>query len=151
MVFPALPSLTVRASAAVPARRAWAVLALGMALLAPGDYHMRFKQGRQVTLDQGPRRNHVRPAVDIAMESAVEFFNGAVIGVILTGMGSDGAAGASSIKRAGGRIIAEDESTSVVYGMPRSVVEANLADKVLPLPEVASAIVEMVKHGGTRV
>jgi two-component system chemotaxis response regulator CheB len=126
-------------------------LALGMALLAPGDFHMRFKQNKQITLDQGPRRNHVRPAVDVLMESAVELFSGAVIGVILTGMGADGAAGASCIKQAGGRVIAEDESTSVVYGMPRSVVEANLADKVLPLPEVASAIVEMVKHGGTRV
>ncbi len=122
-------------------------LALGMVLLAPGDFHLRFQQGKRVGLDQGPRRNHVRPAVDVAMESAVELYQSSVIGVVLTGMGSDGAEGAGSIKTAGGKVIAEHESTSVVYGMPRSVVEANLADCVVPLPDVASAIVEMVKNG----
>lgn len=122
-------------------------LALGLALLAPGDFHLRFDQGKKITLDHGPRRNHVRPAVDVAMESAAELYGAMVIGVVLTGMGSDGAAGARCIKVAGGRVIAEDESTSVVYGMPRSVVEANLADRVVPLPEVAAAIVEMVQHG----
>lgn len=122
-------------------------LALGLALLAPGDFHMRLKKGKQIELDQGPRRNHVRPAVDVTMETAVEIYKSNIIGVVLTGMGSDGAQGAALIKQAGGRVIAEDESTSVVYGMPRSVVEANLADKIAPLPEVAEAIVEMVTRG----
>lgn len=122
-------------------------LALGLALLAPGDFHMRLKKGKQVSLDQGPRRNHVRPAVDVTMETAVELYKSNLIGVVLTGMGSDGAKGAALIKQAGGLVIAEDESTSVVYGMPRSVVEANLADKIAPLPDVAEAIVEMVTRG----
>lgn len=122
-------------------------LALGLALLAPGDFHMRLKKGKQVSLDQGPRRNHVRPAVDVTMETAVELYQASIVGVVLTGMGSDGAKGAAMIKQAGGRVIAEDESTSVVYGMPRSVVEANLADKIVPLPNVAEAIVEMVTRG----
>ncbi len=122
-------------------------LARGLALLTPGDYHLRLRDSRQVMLDQGERRNHVRPAVDVTMESASEHFGASVIGVILTGMGSDGKDGAASIKAAGGKVIAEHESTSVVYGMPRSVVEAGLADKVVPLEEIASAIVEMVNHG----
>lgn len=122
-------------------------LALGLALLAPGDFHMKLEQGKKIGLDQGPRVNHVRPAVDVAMESAAQLYGSAVIGVVLTGMGSDGALGARSIKQAGGRIIAEDESTTVVYGMPRSVVEANLADRVVPLPDVAGVIMEMLRHG----
>ncbi|GAB4445808.1 MAG: chemotaxis response regulator protein-glutamate methylesterase [Anaerolineae bacterium] len=122
-------------------------LALGLALLAPGDFHMRLKKGKQIELDQGPRRNHVRPAVDVTMETAVETYRSNIIGVVLTGMGSDGAKGAALIKQAGGRVIAEDESTSVVYGMPRSVIEAKLADVIAPLPDVAEAIVEMVTRG----
>jgi two-component system chemotaxis response regulator CheB len=119
-------------------------LGRGLALLAPGDFHLRFKSRKQVVLDQGPRRNHLRPAVDVSIESAVEHFGPDVIGVVLTGMGSDGTDGARQIKAAGGKVIAEHESTSVVYGMPRSVVEAGLADLVLPLPRVASTLVELV-------
>ena len=120
-------------------------LAQGLALLAPGDFHLRFRDAHRVALDHGPRRNHVRPAVDVTMESAAEQHGPTVIGVILTGMGSDGREGARRIKEAGGRVIAEHESTSVVYGMPRSVVEAGLADEVVPLPDIASVIVEWVK------
>lgn len=122
-------------------------LALGLALLAPGDFHLKFESGKKVSLDHGARRNHVRPAVDVAMETAAQLYGSAVIGVVLTGMGSDGAVGARCIKEAGGRVIAEDESTAVVYGMPRSVIEANLADEVVPLPAVAAKIVEMLRDG----
>jgi two-component system chemotaxis response regulator CheB len=93
----------------------------------------------------------VRPAVDVTMQSAVENYGAAVIGVVLTGMGSDGAAGARLIKAAGGRVIAEHESSSVVYGMPRSVVEAGLADAVVPLPEVAPTLEKMITDGVPRV
>lgn len=126
-------------------------LARGLVLLAPGDYHLRFQGGKQVVLDQGPRVNHVRPSVDVTIESAVAYHGAAVIGVILTGMGSDGAAGARLIKQAGGRVIVEDESTAVVYGMPRSVAEAGLADVSVPLPEVASVVIQMVNDGATRI
>lgn len=122
-------------------------LARGLALLAPGDFHLRFKGDKQVVLDQGPRRQHVRPAVDVTMESASEFHRAAVIGVVLTGMGADGTAGAASIKAAGGRVIAEDETSSLIYGMPRSVIEAGLVDRVVPLPEVASTLVELIRSG----
>lgn len=122
-------------------------LARGLVLLAPGDYHLKFRRAKQVELDQGPRRRHVRPAVDVTMESAVEFHGANVIGVVLTGMGDDGTDGARHIKGAGGVVIAEHESTSVVYGMPASVVRAGLADRVVPLPKVASTLVELVTHG----
>jgi two-component system chemotaxis response regulator CheB len=126
-------------------------LARGLVLLAPGDYHLRLRGARQVALDQGPRQHHVRPSVDVAMESAAEHHGAAAIGVVLTGMGSDGTTGAGCIKAAGGRIIAEHEATSVVYGMPRSVVEAGLADRIAPLPEVATILLEWVNHGLTGV
>ena len=119
-------------------------LAKGLVLLAPGDFHLQ-ANGRRVVLDQGPPRNHVRPAVDVTMESAAREHGAAVIGVVLTGMGSDGTSGAERIRAAGGRVIAEDESTCVVYGMPRSVVEAGQANQVVPLPKVASALIEMLE------
>ncbi|MBN1889470.1 MAG: chemotaxis response regulator protein-glutamate methylesterase [Thermoflexales bacterium] len=118
-------------------------LARGLALMAPGDHHMRFGSGKHVLLDQGPRCNHVRPSVDVTMKSAVERYGKAVIGVVLTGMGADGKEGAAHIKAAGGQVIAEDSSTCVVYGMPRSVVEAGLADHVVPLPKVAALLAKL--------
>jgi two-component system chemotaxis response regulator CheB len=122
-------------------------LARGLVLLAPGDYHLRFRGGRQVALDQGPRRHYVRPAVDVTLESAAECHGSSVIGVVLTGMGCDGTAGAQRVKEVGGKVIAEHESSSVVYGMPRCVIEAGLADHIVPLPELASTLVGLVNDG----
>jgi two-component system chemotaxis response regulator CheB len=117
----------------------------GLALVAPSDYHLRFSRSHTVILDQEPRVKGVRPALDVTMKSAVEMYGDTVIGVILTGMGTDGEEGAHAIKTAGGRIIAEHESTSVIYGMPRSVIEAGLADHITPLPDVSSMVIRLVK------
>lgn len=119
-------------------------LARGLALLAPGNFHLLFTKGYSVTLSDGPRRHHVRPALDVTIESAVEHFRNKVIGVVLTGMGEDGLDGARLIKEAGGCVIAEHESTSIVYGMPGSVVKAGLADYVLPLPEIGAKLQKLV-------
>ena len=119
-------------------------LSPGTVLLAPGGSHLQLNGRRRVQLSQGPRRNGVRPAVDVTMESAAECHGSAVIGVVLTGMGVDGTAGARHIKAVGGKVVVEDESSSVVYGMPRSVVEAGLADRVVPLSKVASTLTELV-------
>ena len=119
----------------------------GLALLAPGDLHLRFDSAGRAILDKGPRRNHVRPAVDVTMESAAELGGPTTVGVVLTGMGQDGTAGARCIRQAGGKVIAEDPSTSVLDGMPRSVVEAGLADQIVPLPEIAARLTSLVKHG----
>jgi two-component system, chemotaxis family, protein-glutamate methylesterase/glutaminase len=114
-------------------------LVTGRALVAPGDLHLKLG-GARVMLDQGPRRHGVRPSVDTTLEDAAEAFGPAVLAVILTGMGEDGTAGARAVKAAGGVVLAEDESTCVVYGLPRSVIAAGLADEVVPLDQMAAAI-----------
>jgi two-component system chemotaxis response regulator CheB len=96
-------------------------------------------------LDQGPQENFCRPAVDVLFRSAVEAYGGGVLGVILTGMGQDGLLGSRAVVDAGGRVLAQDAGTSVVWGMPGAVAGAGLAEKVLPLEELAPAIVAGVR------
>jgi len=118
---------------------------IGKVLLAPGGFHMVFDQELKVTLNQNPAVHGVRPSVDVTMNSLVQNFNGPIIGVILTGMGNDGTTGCTLIHSRGGKVLAEDESSCVVWGMPRSVVEAGVADEVVPLEKMATAISNMVR------
>lgn len=123
------------------------IIKAGQVYIAPGDYHMVIQKNgneRMILLNQDPPLASHRPAVDVMFNSVAQFGRD-IVSVILTGMGCDGAAGMQKIKRAGGYIIAEDQSTSVVYGMPKAVVELGIADRVLPVQEVAGAIVEAVK------
>ena len=124
-------------------------LMMGQVLVAPGGFHMLFDENERVTLNQKPAVHGVRPAVDVTLNSLNKHFGKNMIGVILTGMGSDGSLGMSILHSAGGYVIAEHESTCVVWGMPRSVVEAGSASIVLPRPKIAkgieSAIYEMTK------
>ncbi|MGB9604747.1 MAG: protein-glutamate methylesterase/protein-glutamine glutaminase, partial [Bryobacteraceae bacterium] len=118
----------------------------GKALIAPGDYHMRLarRDGKVVVrLDQGPPENSCRPSVDVLFRSVEEIYGGAVISVILTGMGQDGLRGAEVLKAAGAWVIAQDEATSVVWGMPGAVVQAGLADRVVSLENVAPEITRL--------
>lgn len=116
----------------------------GRVLIAPGDWHLRVG-GRPgapvVALDQGPQENFCRPAVDVLFRSAAEHYRGHVLGVVLTGMGSDGALGAIEIAKAGGEVFAQDEQSSVVWGMPGAVAATGMASKVLPLPMLPSAVI----------
>jgi len=115
----------------------------GKILVAPGDFHMKMaKEGAtiKVCLDQSPQQNSCRPAVDALFVSSGEVYGGAVLAVILTGMGQDGLRGATILKARGASILAQDESSSVVWGMPGAVVNAGLADRVLPLEEVVPEI-----------
>jgi two-component system chemotaxis response regulator CheB len=116
------------------------VLSTGRVLLAPGGFHLSLDQKGRVELDQTPAVHGVRPAVDVTMTAVTQQYKDATVAVVLTGMGSDGTQGARLIRDAGGHVIAEAESSCVVWGMPRSVVEAGVADAVVPLPEVAAAI-----------
>jgi two-component system, chemotaxis family, protein-glutamate methylesterase/glutaminase len=118
------------------------LLTRGKVLLAPGDYHMALEADRKITLNQEPTELGVRPAVNVTMRSAASVFGKTVVGVILTGMGTDGTDGAGQIKKYGGTIIAQDEATSAIYGMPQSVNKAGYVDTVLPLPKIAARIVE---------
>ena len=95
-------------------------------------------------LDDSPPRGTLRPAADVTMASAATLFGAHTVGVIMTGMGSDGAEGFRAIHQAGGHTIAQDRSTSLIYGMPRAVAEQGLADQILPLDQIAQAIAEIV-------
>lgn len=115
----------------------------GKILIAPGDFHMKIEPAGgigQVQLDQSPHQNSCRPAVDALFLSAAETYGGAVMAVVLTGMGQDGLRGAQVLKARGASILAQDQATSVVWGMPGAVVAAGLADRVLPLDQIAPEI-----------
>lgn len=121
-------------------------LMVGQVLLAPGGFHMTFDEDEKVMLNQKPAVHGVRPAVDVTLNSLNKHFGRNMIGVILTGMGSDGAIGTSILHSAGGYVIAEDESTCIVWGMPRSVVEAGAASIVLPRPQIAKGIENAIRE-----
>jgi two-component system chemotaxis response regulator CheB len=105
--------------------------------IAAGNYHMRVsRRGAAkvvIALDQGEPENSCRPAVDVLFRSVAEVYGGSAIGVILTGMGQDGLLGVERLREAGGYIVAQDEASSVVWGMPGAVVHAGLADAVVDL------------------
>ncbi|WP_248583311.1 chemotaxis response regulator protein-glutamate methylesterase [Nocardioides sp. InS609-2] len=116
----------------------------GQAAIAPGNYHLELvstSRGFVAKLSQGPQENYCRPAVDVLFRSAAEAAGGAVLGVVLTGMGQDGERGADLITQRGGSVIAQDQATSVVWGMPGAVTNAGLAELVLPLPQIAPELV----------
>ena len=116
----------------------------GRVYVAPGGRHMRVTRGSNgnalIALDDGPPVHFCRPAVDPLFSSAAAVWGGWVLGIILTGMGSDGTRGAADIVAAGGGIIAQDEATSVVWGMPGSAVQAKLCSAVLPLDDIAAKV-----------
>ena len=117
----------------------------GHAWIAPGDHHMIVvRDGTQVRLllHQDPPENSCRPAVDVLLRSVAQTLRRRHLAVILTGMGQDGLRGCEAIREAGGQILAQDEATSVVWGMPGYVARAGLADRVLPLSLIADEIVQ---------
>ncbi|MGC1870950.1 MAG: chemotaxis response regulator protein-glutamate methylesterase [Acidobacteriaceae bacterium] len=122
----------------------------GNAYIAPGDFHMmveRSKDGVRIRTQQEQPENSCRPAVDVLFRSVAEVYRGDALAVIMTGMGQDGLRGCGRIREAGGQILAQDEATSVVWGMPGYVANAGLADGVLPLGLIAGEIVRRVAVG----
>jgi two-component system chemotaxis response regulator CheB len=122
-------------------------LAGGTAYLAQAGRHLSFHRagGTVAThLDVRPLNTPHRPSVDVLFQSAADVFDGRVLAVVMTGMGSDGRDGAAWIKARGGIVLTEAEETCVVYGMPRSVVEAGLSDGVVPIDGLAHAIMERI-------
>ena len=119
----------------------------GTALIAPGNYHMLLRRSGAryyVEVKTGPMVHHQRPAVDVLFKSTAQYAGANSIGVILTGMGADGAAGLLDMKKMGAGTIAQDEKTCVVFGMPKEAIKLGAADKVLPLEKIASEIIRMV-------
>jgi two-component system chemotaxis response regulator CheB len=116
----------------------------GYAVIAPGDFHMVVHQenGSPVlTTHQGPRENFCRPSVDVLFRSVAGVYGDRALAVVLTGMGQDGLKGCETLRTAGARVYVQDEASSVVWGMPGFVARAGLADKILPLDQIASEIV----------
>ena len=124
------------------------VLTPGTIWIAAGDFHVSaYAEGtkRRLRSHRGPPENSCRPAVDVLFRSVAETYRSHALAVVMTGMGQDGLRGAEELHRGGAQIIAQDELTSVVWGMPGFVAQAGIADKVLPLPQIASEIVRRVK------
>src|SRR5437762_107371 len=122
------------------------IVKFGQIYLAPGGRHMRVvRHGAEaaIALDDGPPVNFCKPAVDPLFNSAIDVWQGGVMSVILTGMGSDGMRGGKDIVTAGGSVIAQDEATSVVWGMPGAAANAGICAAVLPLNQIAPKLVRL--------
>ncbi len=119
----------------------------GQVYFAPEDRHLVLGGRGVVRSSQAPPVSHVRPSATVLFESAARVYGAETVGVLLTGMGEDGALGLKAIHDAGGTTLAQDEASSVVYGMPRAAAELDAVDQVLPLARVAGAIIELVRSG----
>ncbi len=122
-------------------------LQCGQIWIAPGDHHMTVgRKGVEIVLgiNRDPQENSCRPAVDVLFRSVAQTYGSNVLAVVLTGMGADGTRGACDIRAAGGEVIVQDEASSVVWGMPGSVVAARLADRIYPLAGIAPEVVRRV-------
>lgn len=112
----------------------------GTVYIAPGGYHLELVKGLdnviRINLDDGPRVNYVRPSVDVTLFSAARIYGSGAIGVILTGMGSDGREGCRVIKKIGGKVIALNEEDSILYGMNKAVIDAGLADRICGMDRI---------------
>lgn len=113
---------------------------LGTIYLCPGSHHLRISSTGNITLDPGARIDGYRPCADVAFETIASYARNLAMGVVLTGMGGDAARGAKAIKTAGGFVIAQDEATSVIFGMPSEAIKGGGVDEVLPLEAIAPAI-----------
>jgi two-component system chemotaxis response regulator CheB len=112
----------------------------GVALIAPGDRHLDIHSDGRVHIVEGPEVNGVRPSADITMRAAARIFGRRSVGVVMTGMGRDGAEGLRAIKQAGGATLVQDQASSVIYGMPRAAAETGCVDRTVALDHLAEAL-----------
>jgi two-component system chemotaxis response regulator CheB len=117
----------------------------GVAYIAPDNVQMRVKEGGTISLSDEPAHGNHRPSGDVLLESVAKAYGKGSVAAILTGMGKDGVMGMKAIKQFHGKTIAQNETSCVVYGMPKAAIEMNLADKVLPLEKIAEEIVSIMK------
>jgi two-component system chemotaxis response regulator CheB len=125
----------------------------GHIAIAKGNWHLevlapppRSSQPATMHLTQGPPENHCRPAVDVLFRTAVAHYGSGVLGVVLTGMGSDGLAGSRIIRAQGGTVLAQDQATSAIWGMPGAVARAGLAQRILPLQDIAPELIRLASR-----
>lgn len=120
------------------------MLAVGKVLIAPGNYHMELRRSGAVyfvKLTQGERVHYQRPAVDVLFQTVTQYAGKNAIGVLLTGMGRDGAKGMLSMRNAGAYTIAQDEDSCVVFGMPKEAIDIGAVDKIAPLDQITAEII----------
>ena len=129
------------------------IVSPGTVYICPGSHHLRVSPTGRMTLDDGPRILGYRPCADVTLESAAEYAGPMSVGVILTGMGNDGTRGAQAVKNAGGYVLAQDEATSVIFGMNAEAIRAGTVDQVLPIENIFAAIEKRILyvHGAARV
>jgi two-component system, chemotaxis family, protein-glutamate methylesterase/glutaminase len=121
----------------------------GRALIAPGNFHMLIRRNGAkyyVAVKDGPLVHHQRPAVDVLFQSVSQYAGANAIGVLMTGMGADGAKGLLAMKEAGAKTIAQDEASCVVFGMPKEAIKLGGVDKIVPLDRIASEIVHFINQ-----
>lgn len=116
------------------------IIVPGQVYVCPGSHHMRVSPTGRVSLDDGPRISGYRPCADLMLESAAEYAGPMTIGIVLTGMGNDGAKGVQAVRAAGGHTIAQDESTAVIFGMPQEAIQSGAIDQVLPMDWIYRAV-----------
>ena len=122
----------------------------GEVLIAPGNFHMVLKRSGAryyASVKEGPLVHHQRPAVDVLFHSVAKCAGANAVGVILTGMGSDGAEGLLQMKKAGAKTVAQDEASCVVYGMPKEAVKLGAADRIAPLERIPQEIIHFLQRG----
>jgi two-component system chemotaxis response regulator CheB len=121
----------------------------GVALIAPGNHHTVVRRSGAryyVEIKDGPPVFHQRPSVEVMFNSVAKFVGANAVGIILTGMGSDGALGLKAMRDAGARTVAQDEASSVVWGMPGEAVKCGAAEKILPLDKIAFEMLRLVSE-----
>jgi two-component system chemotaxis response regulator CheB len=121
----------------------------GKVLIAPGNYHLTLRRSGSryyVQVKEGPLVHHQRPAVDVLFRSVAQYAGSNALGILLTGMGVDGAAGLLQMRESGSRTIVQDEKSCVVFGMPREAIRIGAAEKVIPLQQIAQAALHSVEQ-----
>ncbi|HKV04969.1 MAG TPA: chemotaxis response regulator protein-glutamate methylesterase [Candidatus Acidoferrales bacterium] len=113
---------------------------MGTIYVCPGSHHLRLSLGGKISLDPGPRIEGYRPCADVALETVAAYARALTVAVVLTGMGNDAAKGVKAVKAAGGYVLAQDEASSVIFGMPAEAIQTGVVDEVLPLDSVSAAI-----------
>ena len=114
--------------------------------ICPGTHHMRVSASGRIQLDDGPRISGYRPCADVTLETAAAYAGPLTVGVVMTGMGNDGSRGVLAVKQAGGHVIAQDEATCVIFGMPAEAIKTGAVDQVLPLEHIYNAVEKRVLY-----
>lgn len=138
-------SLTTKSPVRVVEAKSGDILKNGVCYLAPGDFHMTLNSDLSVSLNQDEKVCYVRPSADVLFDSVYKSFAGKILCIVLTGMGSDGMNGSINLKKSGADVIVQNEETSVVWGMPGSIVQAGVNPYVLPLEDLAKVLVGIAK------